>query len=79
MRRTDHYLTGGDLAALPTPEFPDARQRDMLAAGEVQVSGTDDVLEVIAPDQINEAYARLEKSDVRYRFVIDISQLGQAA
>ena len=36
-------------------------------------------IEVIAPDQINEAYARLEKSDVRYRFVIDISQLGQAA
>ncbi|MGA0544748.1 NAD(P)-dependent alcohol dehydrogenase [Brevundimonas sp. VNH65] len=36
-------------------------------------------IEVIAPDQINEAYARLEKSDVRYRFVIDISQMGKAA
>ena len=32
-------------------------------------------IEVIAPDQINEAYARLEKSDVRYRFVIDIARL----
>lgn len=32
-------------------------------------------IEVIAPDQINEAYARLEKSDVRYRFVIDMSRL----
>jgi uncharacterized zinc-type alcohol dehydrogenase-like protein len=32
-------------------------------------------IEVIAPSQINEAYARLEKSDVRYRFVIDISKL----
>ena len=32
-------------------------------------------IEVIAPSQINEAYARLEKSDVRYRFVIDMAQL----
>ncbi|WP_292152575.1 NAD(P)-dependent alcohol dehydrogenase [Brevundimonas sp.] len=36
-------------------------------------------IELIAPDQINEAYARLEKSDVRYRFVIDIEKLDQAA
>jgi len=36
-------------------------------------------IEVIAPSQINEAYARLEKSDVRYRFVIDMSKLDQAA
>jgi uncharacterized zinc-type alcohol dehydrogenase-like protein len=36
-------------------------------------------IEVIAPDQINEAYARLEKSDVRYRFVIDMGRLDQAA
>ena len=33
-------------------------------------------IEVIAPEQINEAYARLEKSDVRYRFVIDIDKLA---
>ena len=33
-------------------------------------------IEVIAPDQINEAYARLEKSDVRYRFVIDMDKLA---
>ena len=32
-------------------------------------------IEVIAPDQINEAYTRMEKSDVRYRFVIDMSRL----
>lgn len=32
-------------------------------------------IEVIAPDQINEAYARLEKSDVRYRFVIDMARM----
>ena len=36
-------------------------------------------VEGIAPSQINEAYERLMKSDVRYRFVIDTSQLGQAA
>jgi uncharacterized zinc-type alcohol dehydrogenase-like protein len=32
-------------------------------------------IEVIAPDQINEAYARMETSDVRYRFVIDMARL----
>ena len=36
-------------------------------------------IETIAPDQINEAYARMQKSDVRYRFVIDTSLLDQAA
>lgn len=35
-------------------------------------------IEVIPIDKINEAYERLEKSDVRYRFVIDIdSSLGE--
>ena len=33
-------------------------------------------IELIAPDQINEAYARMEKSDVRYRFVLDIEKLA---
>ncbi|HWW27427.1 MAG TPA: NAD(P)-dependent alcohol dehydrogenase [Caulobacter sp.] len=32
-------------------------------------------IETIAVDQINEAYARMQKSDVRYRFVIDMSTL----
>ncbi|MBX7249243.1 MAG: NAD(P)-dependent alcohol dehydrogenase [Caulobacteraceae bacterium] len=32
-------------------------------------------IEVIRPDQINEAWARIEKSDVRYRFVIDMAGL----
>jgi alcohol dehydrogenase (NADP+) len=32
-------------------------------------------IEVIAPSQINEAYARMLKSDVRYRFVLDMAQL----
>ena len=33
-------------------------------------------IEMIAPEQINEAYERMEKSDVRYRFVIDIDKLA---
>jgi uncharacterized zinc-type alcohol dehydrogenase-like protein len=33
-------------------------------------------IEMIAPEQINEAYERMEKSDVRYRFVIDIDRLA---
>ncbi len=32
-------------------------------------------IELIAPDQINDAYARMERSDVRYRFVIDMARL----
>jgi len=32
-------------------------------------------IETIAMEEINEAYARLENSDVRYRFVIDMSTL----
>ncbi len=32
-------------------------------------------IETIAPDQINEAYERMLKSDVRYRFVLDMAQL----
>lgn len=32
-------------------------------------------IELIKVDQINEAFQRLEKGDVKYRFVIDISPL----
>jgi uncharacterized zinc-type alcohol dehydrogenase-like protein len=32
-------------------------------------------VEVISIDKINEAYERMLKSDVRYRFVIDIASL----
>jgi len=34
-------------------------------------------IELIPIQQINEAYERLEKSDVKYRFVIDMASLGQ--
>ena len=33
-------------------------------------------IELIAPARINEAYERMEKSDVRYRFVLDIEKLA---
>lgn len=33
-------------------------------------------IELIAPDRINEAYERMEKSDVRYRFVLDMDKLA---
>ncbi len=32
-------------------------------------------IEVIAPDYVNEAYERVLKSDVRYRFVIDLAKI----
>ncbi|HWT48564.1 MAG TPA: alcohol dehydrogenase, partial [Mycobacterium sp.] len=32
-------------------------------------------IELIEPDYINEAYERVLASDVRYRFVIDMSKL----
>ena len=32
-------------------------------------------IELIAPSQINEAYERMLKSDVRYRFVIDMARM----
>ena len=35
-------------------------------------------VEVIPIQQINEAYERMVKGDVRYRFVIDIASLKQA-
>ena len=35
-------------------------------------------VEVIPIQQINEAYERMLKGDVRYRFVIDIASLKQA-
>jgi len=51
VRRVDHYLDGGDLAALATPEFPDAEQRALMAAGAVVVRGEGDTITVVAPDQ----------------------------
>lgn len=36
-------------------------------------------IELIAADDVEDAYDRVERSDVRYRFVIDASTIGQAA
>ena len=36
-------------------------------------------VEMIRMNEINEAYERMERSDVRYRFVIDMATLGDAA
>ena len=36
-------------------------------------------VEMIRMDQINEAFERMERSDVRYRFVIDMATLDEAA
>ncbi|HOF09848.1 MAG TPA: hypothetical protein PLV33_07620 [Opitutaceae bacterium] len=33
-------------------------------------------IEMIRMDQINEAYARMLKSDLKYRFVIDMASLN---
>jgi alcohol dehydrogenase (NADP+) len=35
-------------------------------------------IEIIPIQQINEAYERMERGDVRYRFVIDLASLGGA-
>ena len=35
--------------------------------------------EMIRMDQINEAWERMERADVRYRFVIDMASLGMPA
>jgi alcohol dehydrogenase (NADP+) len=36
-------------------------------------------IEIIPIQEINEAYERMLRSDVRYRFVIDLASLGSAA
>jgi len=51
VRRVDHHLAGGDLSVLVTEEFPDQRQRELLAAGKVAVRAEGDELELVAPDR----------------------------
>jgi len=40
----------------------------------VEVEGLPDI-ELVRADQINQAYERVVKKDVRYRFVIDMASL----
>ncbi len=51
VRRVDHHLGGGDLASLVMPEFPDAEQRALMAAGETVVHGEGDTIVVITADR----------------------------
>ena len=51
VRRVEHHLEGGRLAALTTVEFPDAHHRELAAAGDVAVEAHDDTITVVAPDR----------------------------
>jgi uncharacterized zinc-type alcohol dehydrogenase-like protein len=73
---------------MEVPAFPLALMRRSLSGSNIGgIAETQEMLdfcaehgvlpeiEVIEPDYINEAYERVLASDVRYRFVIDISGL----
>ncbi|HYF28406.1 MAG TPA: zinc-binding dehydrogenase, partial [Baekduia sp.] len=73
---------------LPVPVFPLLLQRRSFAGSAIgSIRETQEMLdfcaehgigaeiELISPDQINDAWERVLKSDVRFRFVIDTSRL----
>jgi uncharacterized zinc-type alcohol dehydrogenase-like protein len=63
----DRILTGSNVGGLPlTQEMLDFCAEHGIAPA----------IEVIGADRVDEAYERVPRSDVRYRFVIDISTLG---
>jgi uncharacterized zinc-type alcohol dehydrogenase-like protein len=65
--RNRRSLAGSSIGGLPeTQEMLDFCAEHGLSAE----------IEVIGADQINEAYERVVASDVRYRFVIDVSTLS---
>jgi D-arabinose 1-dehydrogenase-like Zn-dependent alcohol dehydrogenase len=68
-----YSLIGGD-RTLPGSMIGDiAKAREMLdfcAARRIEADG-----ETIPIDYVNEAWHRIERSDVRYRFVIDMASL----
>ncbi|MFN8017262.1 MAG: [protein-PII] uridylyltransferase [Acidimicrobiales bacterium] len=51
VRRVDHHLRGGDPAALPAIEFPDAHQRDLIATGETAVEVDEGRLTLVTRDR----------------------------
>jgi uncharacterized zinc-type alcohol dehydrogenase-like protein len=88
--KTDGALVnvGAPPEPLPVPVFPLLLQRRSFAGSAIgSIRETQEMLdfcaehgiaadiEVISADQINEAWERVLKSDVRYRFVIDSSTL----
>jgi uncharacterized zinc-type alcohol dehydrogenase-like protein len=73
---------------MEVPAFPLALMRRSLSGSNIGgIAETQEMLnfcaehgvtpeiELIEPDYVNEAYERMLASDVRYRFVIDISKL----
>jgi uncharacterized zinc-type alcohol dehydrogenase-like protein len=88
--RTDGTLVnvGAPPEPMPVPAFPLILQRRSFAGSAIgSIRETQEMLdfcaqhgigadiEVISADQVNEAWERVLKSDVRYRFVIDNSTL----
>lgn len=72
---------GGELEAIdlqpPDPQPVEARDGVVFVVLEDLAAPEAEVLdEVIAAGQVNEAYERVLASDVRYRFVIDVSTLA---
>jgi uncharacterized zinc-type alcohol dehydrogenase-like protein len=51
-----------------------AETQEMLEFCAVHGIGAD--VEVVPVQQVNEAFARLKRNDVRYRFVLDMSSLS---
>ncbi len=51
VRRVDHFLSGGDLAVLAMPEFPEAVHRSLMATGVTSVRAEGDTIVVITPDR----------------------------
>jgi uncharacterized zinc-type alcohol dehydrogenase-like protein len=92
--KTDGALVnvGAPAEPLPVPVFALLLQRRTFAGSGIgSIRETQEMLdfcaehgiaadiEVIGADRVNEAWERILKSDVRYRFVIDNSTLGAAA
>ncbi|MCB0971676.1 MAG: [protein-PII] uridylyltransferase, partial [Acidimicrobiales bacterium] len=51
VRRVEHHLSGGDPAVLESTEFPDARQRHLMAGGATVVEAGDDTITVVTADR----------------------------
>jgi [protein-PII] uridylyltransferase len=51
VRRVDHHLGGGALSALADIEFPDARQREVMAAGGTTIETEGDTLTLVTDDR----------------------------
>jgi alcohol dehydrogenase (NADP+) len=63
----DRVLAGSNVGGLPLHQ----EMLDFCAEHGVAAA-----IEVISGDEVNEAYPRVVRSDVRYRFVIDVGTLG---